>query len=286
MSDDLPIVQALYDPMAAGRLASAWATRLEVPVDAMVLDAPVGPPMGLPVATAMFRCAEGCVGALQVDAQLVAGVVGRLANSRSSAIGPVPLSPVEEGLFAFLTLSVLALLPSEPVLTAVHGGSPDWPLIELPPSICTWRLKVDGQSGLIRWYLGPAEPARVECTVYAGSAQVDLRHLAAGAMVPITGSPFVTVGGQRYGVEFEGTDADFGMVRTAVSKQPTSIPGARVLTFELGVWQLPDLRVPNRTRWPLRLPARPVVRIFDGDTLVATGWWDTERRQVFISQLA
>jgi flagellar motor switch protein FliN/FliY len=144
--------------------AASWARALEVSVavsDAGVVDAPAV--VGLH-ASAGLVLVDGRRACLTVSTQVLAGLMGALAGATPRAVGPTPLSPAEEGLFAFLVLRWTALLPQPPALDWVDGGAG----LTVPPdtSRCVaWHLKVADQTGLARWRL-PADlpPPRVDIT--------------------------------------------------------------------------------------------------------------------------
>ena len=155
--------------------------------------------------------AGGRAATLTVPTQVLAGMMGALAGATPRAIGPAPLSPAEEGLFAFLTLQWTALWPTPPALDWIDGG------VGLIPAharrVCLrWRVSVAGQVGLARWWLPadlpPPKPAAmrpdlpVECSLSAGLAAWG-GALAPGDLVVLRGCASLSVGAERWPVRHQ-----------------------------------------------------------------------------------
>jgi flagellar motor switch/type III secretory pathway protein FliN len=87
-----------------------------------------------------------------------------LTGGAVRTIGPVPLSPAEEGLFAWLVLAWCAELPTPPALDWVDGGAGLWRPAWRGPSV-RWRVVLGDTVGWARWQLPPQ----------AGTAVGDLR---------------------------------------------------------------------------------------------------------------
>lgn len=132
--------------------AAAWAAALECAVAVRLLPEP--PPVRRVIhAAAGWRTAGGQPGRLLVDAHLVAGALGVLGGTPARALGPVPLSPAEEGLFAYLALAWLADLPGLPALDWIHGGDLLWPAPQDGVPAVEWQVEVADRRGVVRWCL-------------------------------------------------------------------------------------------------------------------------------------
>lgn len=154
----------VLDADLRARAASAWARLFErsvtiEPASPPPHDAPTSPG-GLPCAFAGLELADGRLARLDVDAHLLAGRLDVLAGGPGEAVGPLPLSPAEEGLFAYLVLAWLALLPApRPRLAWIHGGAPPWAVPGVVGGAVAWRIELDGEVGGARWWLPPDPPA-------------------------------------------------------------------------------------------------------------------------------
>lgn len=191
------IGRALLDPARCARAAAAWARALERPASVTALLGPSGPPP--PAACAGWALPDGRAGRLEIDLHLIAGVVERLGGRDGVPVGPAPLSPAEEGLFAWLVLAWLELLPApRPVLTWVHGGDPDWRIPDGGPLAITWRVELGDLAGCARWRLPPdtttaaGDPrtVRVPLRIEARLA-VTTHALVPGALLPLAGPPLL-----------------------------------------------------------------------------------------------
>lgn len=136
--------------------AASWARLLERPVMAELLPPTLAGPPTPPRAQAGWLTATGEAGVLSVDTALLAGRLGVLAGARPRAIGPVPLSPAECGLFAYLATAWLGRLTPPLALDWIDGGAGLWQPAR-PAAAVRWRLTVDDAVGLAHWWV-PATP--------------------------------------------------------------------------------------------------------------------------------
>lgn len=190
--------------------AATWARALEISVavsDAGIDDAPA---VGLH-ASAGLVLVDGRRACLTVSTQLLAGLMGALAGATPQAVGPTPLSPAEEGLFAFLVLRWTALLPEPPALDWIDGGAG---LIapSNTPRCVAWHLKIADQTGLARWRL-PADlpPPRADITarsrlpvdgvLSAGRARWAGGALSAGDLVVLATPSRLQVGDRAWPIQ-------------------------------------------------------------------------------------
>ncbi len=153
-----PLGLDLRTPRRMDAAATAWAAALECAVTVRPLPGPP-PPRRVLHAAAGWRTAQGGAGRLLVDAHLLAGALGVLGGAPPRALGPVPLSPAEEGLFAYLALAWLADLPSAPALDWIHGGDPIWPAPRDGTPAVDWQVELGGRRGVARWCLPPEAAA-------------------------------------------------------------------------------------------------------------------------------
>ena len=186
--------------------ASAWAQALECSVTVTPAGPPPhGPPTqpgGLPFVAAGLELADGRLARLDVDAHLLAGRLDRFAGGPGTPVGPLPLAPAEEGLFAWLALAWLALLPApRPRLAWIHGGAPIWAVPAPDGGAVAWRVDLEGDTGGVRWWLPPdpvpSVPPRADLQVpvrlYAGEAALG-SALAPSDHVPVFGGGTLTAG--------------------------------------------------------------------------------------------
>jgi hypothetical protein len=223
-----------------------------------------------------------------VDAHLVAGVLERLAGRPGVPVGPAPLSPAEEGLFAYLALAWCALLPPpRPRLAWIHGGDPAWPVPGGGAGAVTWRLDVDGRPGAATWWLpdrreppasAPASDVPVPLHVVAGPLPVAVAPLAAGTLLPLPPGAGPRLRAGPLSVCALSLSAATLTVAGPASEVAMAPPGLEslpvTLTVEIGALVLPAGEVaalrPGQVL-PLPLADPPVVTLRAGDRIVAVG---------------
>jgi hypothetical protein len=263
--------------------ATAWARLLELPVTVRV--EPPGAASDLPAAWAGLVWPDGATGRLRVDAHLLAGVLERLAGRPGASVGPAPLTPAEEGLFAYLALTWCGLMPAPaPRLAWVHGGDPAWPVPPGGAAAVTWRLDVGGWSGAAVWWLpdehdaAPAadvSAAPVPLRVEAGPVAVDTAPLRPGDLLPAPRLRLAAAGRPLHALAW----AD-GRLRVTgpVAEDEVTLPSLETLpvalTVEVGTLVLPAGEVaalaPGQVV-PLAVADPPVVRLCAGGRTVAVG---------------
>ena len=138
--------------------AARWARALEVSVT--IRDAGIARPNALApsIASAGLLLADGRRACLTVSTQVLTGLMGALAGAVPRSVGPMPLSPAEEGLFAFLVLQWTGLWVAPPALDWVDGGTgliphPDFDSESGATSAVSWHITVADQTGIARWHL-------------------------------------------------------------------------------------------------------------------------------------
>ncbi len=272
--------RALVDCAAAA--AAAWARLLELPV--AVRPEPRNTSM-LPAAWAGLVWPDGAVGRLRVDAHLLAGTLERLVGRPGTLVGPAPLTPAEEGLFAYLALAWCGLLPAPaPRLAWVHGGDPTWPVPPGGAAAVTWRLEIGGQVGAAVWWLPderaapPASAATMvplPLRVEAGPVAVDASPLRPGSLLPVRRLRLVATDRALYTLEWTG-----GRLRATglAPEDEMAFPSLETLpvalTVEVGTLVLPAGEVAALATGqvvPLALANPPVVRLRAGGHTVAVG---------------
>lgn len=144
---------------AAVLLASEEVTRSVVARWARVLDLPVSVEVrasghGLrggapPLALAYIHLPVG-EAVLHLQSHLLAGQVQALAGAVARPSGPVPLSPAEEGLFAWLVLELLAAAPG---LDGALAGTRRHATAAVRAPDVLWRVRIGEQVGLAAWKL-------------------------------------------------------------------------------------------------------------------------------------
>ncbi|MCB9549447.1 MAG: FliM/FliN family flagellar motor switch protein [Myxococcales bacterium] len=148
------------------------------------------------------------------------------------------LSPAEEGLFAWLVLGWLALLPGVR-LAWVHGGAPAWPLGDAPPGGVAWRVTIAGELGGARWWL-PADAAPSTAAVDPAlplRARIEAGHvrlaqgLAPGDLVYPAGGLALACGPHRLPL----TRAGERLVVAAAAQEPLMPPALDALPVRLDV---------------------------------------------------
>ena len=159
---------ARFDDPFAARLAASWSRALGLPLKILRLPAalPVSAGDGLVRAVAGLSQPGGAEGAISIDVHLLNGSLLRLAGLPARAAIPAPLSPAEEGLFAYLVLTTLGVLPNVEgeapfALAWVHGGDRAWPLGPIPRRSVSFHVELNSTSGLLHFHLPTRrEPAR------------------------------------------------------------------------------------------------------------------------------
>ncbi len=266
-----PLAEALRS--LSERAALVWARALELEVE--VQPEPASSGAGLVHATAAWRTATGEEGALQVETQLIAGVLQRLAGVAGRALGPLPLSPTEEGLFAWLTMQWLAELPSTPRLTWVHGGDPDWPLRRPGRGCVEWRMRVGEQVGAARWWLPPAAPTpaevgRVWLPLWCGGWGSIASTLQPGALLPLRDLALHHAAGPLHGLRLHAGHLEVRKdpLMTPVEELPVPIR-VELCRLELQVAEVAALQ--PGALLPLELAEPPLVKLWAGERMIGVG---------------
>ena len=260
------------------RAAATWARLLECNLEIEVEPWGAQDPLrsrGLLKAMAAWVLPDGGRGLLELDVQLLAGSVAALAGLRRSSMGPLPLSPAEEGLFAFLCLSWFALIDPAPRLEWIHGGDPDWPQIRPQGVSLTWRVALMGQLGAARWWLPPEpiQPAPLGCVPIPLSigAQIRLGQLPErGDLVPLRSGLFLNPLELPLRL-YEGRIEVSEMKHWRLPEME-ALPVQ--LSLELAQFQLSAAEVAALqpgALLPLELPDPPEVRLKVGDVVIAQG---------------
>jgi type III secretion protein Q len=277
------MADALTNPMLCGAAASGWARLLERPT---AVAPHSGPPQRSSLRSwAAWRDSNGHRGLLAVDRHLLAGVVGRLAGTSGRAVGPCPLSPAEEGLFAYLALQWLQLVPGC-TLEWVHGGDPAWPLLATPRRAgIGWSVEIGDQRGSAVWWLpqplepcegGPVENAQrtpIPLTVSATAQLSPHTALAPGDRLPCARPQLRHARGPMFSVRAVTEGLRLMALESALSPSTLeSLPVA--LTLELGSIVL-DAGVVAALQagdlLPVAVADPPIVTVKAGDQAVAMG---------------
>lgn len=269
----------LARPEAAFEAAARWARLLELSIGIR----PVGLPRGArSVAAVGFRTAQEGAGHLQIDSHLLSLAVARLSGAPAEPAAPLPLSPAEEGLLAWLALAWLGGLPDAPALEWVHGGDPTWACPRPGHAAVAWRIELAGTPGFAVWHLpdappvgrGPVDAVPVPLWIRGGSVRVAVAPRS-GDLLPLPG-----------GLRLEHARGPLGPVRVAhgrltlAPRSETPMHDATIetlpvpLTVELGQLTLTAGEVgalaPGHVL-PFDPGDPPVVTLRAGDRTVAVG---------------
>lgn len=248
---------SLARPATQAAHAAAWARLVEAPVTVSAATSTGS----LAVASAGFETPAGR-GRLAVDAGLIARVVAQLTGH--PAAGPAPLTPAEEGAFAYLAASWLKLIP-DACLTWVHGGEPTWPVPQDGDGPVLWRVQVGDAVGLAQWWL-PTRILRVE-----GEVRCAL-PLRVGALIPLSREIQLLDGEVVLG-EVEIRDGRARCVSRTARVSDAELP---VMMVDAGSFGAPEQL---GEVLPFRLEDPPVVRLRQGKVLAVGVLTQLEGRQ-------
>lgn len=163
------IAQHLRSAHLREAAATRWAQALETAVTVSDGGLAPAPDAGTCEAVAGLILPDGRRARLSVSTQLLAGMMAALAGAAPNPVGPAPLSPAEEGLFAFLALRWTALWPQPPALDWIDGGAG----LGAPSTAdiaVVWHVSVGDQAGVARWSL----PADLPPPACAATPRTDL----------------------------------------------------------------------------------------------------------------
>lgn len=287
------IGQALCDPDRVQQAALAWARALECAVEIQALSVADTPPPAGP--TAGLCWPDGRLGAVRIDPALLAGRLAQITGGAARSIGPVPLSPAEEGLFAWLVMAWCAVLPDVPALDWVDGGAALSQPIALAPAI-RWRVVVDGAVGWARWQVPPhpASTGRLRgdlpLQLHLSAGRTHLRRRPKpGDLVVLNDPPALWLGDRRWPIRWR--DATWHLISHTESRMPEPLDNlplvvdARVGRLTLSVAEVSAL-MPGAVL-PLAPDTTPIVTLTVGDRPIARGVLvdDGGRAAVQITQL-
>ncbi|MCB9522017.1 MAG: FliM/FliN family flagellar motor switch protein [Myxococcales bacterium] len=276
-----PPWDAVNDPALAGRCASQWARALGASIQIEPASPHPGPPP--PAAWAAWEGPSGEVGWLAVERRWIHQAFCALTGAPAVA-GAAPLSPAEEGVFAWLAGAALDALPVAVTLIGVHGGDPDWPPPQPVGAPSDWRLAGPECAGRARWWVpgAPARPANprapssvpIPLTVQ-GLTRIDPRRPpAAGDQLPLAEGVALWAGTRR----LQALHVSRGRL-TVAQEPPFMIPPALeqlpvTLTVTLGELTLSAGQVAALTPGaavPIQVDDPPVVQLRAGSVPVAQG---------------
>lgn len=274
-----PPWDALLQAEVRGATASRWARAVGAPIAIDAAASRSGPPP--PAAWAVWEGPNQVTGWFAVERRWLHQVFAQLTGT-SPVPGAAPLSPAEEGVFAWLAGAALDALPTPVALVGVHGGDPDWPLPRPTGAALDWRLSLGARPGRARWWV-PAQPSERSPramaslpVVVAARAEVRLdprRPPRPGDLLPLSRGLALWTG--------PGPLCPLTLTRgrLTVAPEPSMTPPALetlpvVLTVSLGqvtlpAGQLAGLR-PDDTV-PIQVEDPPVVQLTAGDVPVAQG---------------
>lgn len=261
------------------RAAALWARLLETTIEVSLLPPVVAGGPRPPWACAGWVLPDGRQGVLAADTALLAGRVGVMAGATARSIGPVPLSPAESGLFAYLATAWLGLLDPVPALDWVDGGVGTWDPPR-PTAAIRWRLSIDGAVGLVHWWAPPVtqppdalrSDLPLVARLLAGRAGLG-RRPAPGDLVVLQAAPHLAIGPIthpliRQNARWRVASAAETRMTQPIADLPLTID-AVVGQFTLTVAEASALA--RGSVLPLAPDPTPEVRLMIGDQLIAVG---------------